>query len=162
MNGSDKKNIVKGLTRSAIRERGPVVVLLDREKASAFIKEKLDAPDVPVWADAMVILNGENGPATVIEEGVGWYSDARGFVPINYSGPADLGGYLDITLEELIPLLGEETTDLADFVAKGVERLEDNCYIWQNYAQGFLQDKVSLITSTKTHIASRTTDNPIK
>ena len=158
-NGSIKIKILKSRARSATRERGPVVLVLDREKAAFFIKEKLDAPDVPVWADAMVIVNGENGPATVIEEGVGWYADAIGFVPINYSGPAGLGGYLEITLEELIPLIGEETTDLADFVAKGNERLEDNCYIWQQYAKGFPQDKTSLIASAKYPPGRNSTDD---
>lgn len=127
------------------RPLGTRVHILDGDKAAAFIKKKLDAPDVPLWLDPMVILNGEDGLATLIDQGVGWYVDEHGFVPINYSGPADLSDYLDITLEELVPLISDETIDLAEFIFSSTEKQETNFYLWHYIAKDYPQDKTSLI-----------------
>ena len=117
--------------RYSQRTKGTVCHILDVEKATAFLKEKLDAPDVDFFAEPMAIVNGENGVATLITEGVGWYADAQGKLPINYYGKNGMSGYLDITPEELAPLISDETTDLADFVRIFGDRLETNLSIWQ-------------------------------
>jgi hypothetical protein len=127
------------------RTFGVVVHVLDVEKATAFLKERLDAPDVDFSADNMAIVNGKNGVATVLTEGVGWYADANGKLPINYWGKNGMSGYLDITPEELVPLISDETIDLADHVRVFGDRLETNLYLWQNYAKGYPQDKMSVV-----------------
>ena len=127
------------------RELGTVVHMLDVDKATSFIKKKLDAPDVPFVADPMVIVNGEKGLATVINQGVGWYVDKDGFLPINYSGPADLSGYLDISLAELAYLISDETVDISEFIKSLTERHETNFFLWKYYARGFPQSKEQLI-----------------
>ena len=127
------------------RTKGTVCHILDVEKATAFLKEKLDAPDVDFSAEPMAIVNGENGVATLLTEGVGWYADAKGKLPINYYGKNGMSGYLDITPEELAPLISDETIDLADFVRIFGDRLETNLSIWQYYAKGYPQDKMSVV-----------------
>jgi hypothetical protein len=134
--------------RYSLRTKGTIVHLLDVEKATAFLKEKLDAPDVEFYAEPMAIVNGKNGVATVIDEGVGWYADAKGKLPINYFGKNGLSGYLDITPEELYPLISDETTDLADFVRIFGDRLETNLSLWQSYARNYPQDKMSVVPAT--------------
>jgi len=131
--------------RYASRTKGTICHVLDVEKATAFLKEKLDAPDVDFSADRMAIVNGKNGVATVIDEGVGWYADKNGKLPINYYGKNGMGGYLDITPEELAPLISDETIDLADHVRIFGDRLETNLAIWQYYAKGYPQDKMSVV-----------------
>jgi hypothetical protein len=131
--------------RYASRTKGTVCHILDVEKATAFLKEKLDAPDVDFSAEPMAIVNGENGVATLLTEGVGWYADKFGKLPINYYGKNGMSGYLDITPEELAPLISDETTDLADFVRIFGDRLETNLSIWQYYAKGYPQDKTSVV-----------------
>ena len=131
--------------RYSLRTKGTVCHILDVEKATAFLKEKLDAPDVDFSAEPMAIVNGENGVATLLGEGVGWYADKNGKLPINYYGKNGMAGYLDITPEELAPLISDETTDLADFVRIFGDRLETNLAIWQYYAKGYPQDKMSVV-----------------
>ena len=131
--------------RYSLRTKGTIVHVLDVEKATAFLKEKLDAPDVDFSADVMAIVNGEKGVATVLTEGVGWYADSEGKLPINYYGKNGMSGYLDITPQELVPLISDETIDLADFVRIFGDRLETNLAIWQYYAKGYPQDKVSVV-----------------
>ena len=130
------------------RTKGTIVHVLDVEKATAFLKEKLEAPDVDFQADRMAIVNGEKGVATLCDEGVGWYADSEGKLPINYYGRNGMSGYLDITPQELAPLISDETIDLADFVRIFGDRLDDNLYIWQYYAKGYPQDKMSLVNAT--------------
>jgi hypothetical protein len=96
----------------------------------------------------MAIVNGKNGLATVLDEGVGWFADKNGKLPINYWGKNGNNGYLDITVEELYPLISDETIDLADHVRIFGDRLETNLYIWQNYAKGYPQDKMSVVPAT--------------
>ena len=131
--------------RYSLRNKGTVCHVLDVEKATAFLKEKLDAPDVDFSAELMAIVNGENGVATLLSEGVGWYADAKGLLPINYFGKNGMSGYVDITPEELAPLISDETIDLADFVRIFGDRLETNLSIWQYYAKGYPQDKMSVV-----------------
>lgn len=131
--------------RYSLRTKGTIVHVLDVDKATAFLKEKLNAPDVDFSAEVMAIVNGEKGVATVITEGVGWYADSEGKLPINYWGKNGMSGYLDITPQELAPLISDETIDLADFVRVFGDRLETNLYIWQYYAKGYPQDKVSVV-----------------
>ena len=52
------------------------------------------------------------------------------------------GGYLDITLDELLPLISTTTIDLADFVRVFGDRLENNLAIWQSYAKGYDQTAI--------------------
>ena len=47
--------------------------------------------------------------------------------------------------EAFAPILALETTDLADFVRIFGDRLETNLYIWQSYAKGYPQDKMSVV-----------------
>jgi hypothetical protein len=134
--------------RYSQRTFGTIVHILDVEKATAFIKERFEAPDLDITADPMAIVNGKNGLATVITEGVGWYADKNGKLPINYWGKNGNNGYLDITVEELYPLISDETIDLADHVRIFGDRLETNLYIWQSYAKGYPQDKMSVVPAT--------------
>lgn len=131
------------------RETDIVVHVIDVEKATAFIKERLGAPaDYNITAETMAIINGKNGLATVLTEGVGWYADANGGIPINYWGINGTGGYIDITEEELKSLISDETVNLADHVRVFGDRLESNFSIWRHYALGYPQDKMSVATAT--------------
>jgi hypothetical protein len=134
--------------RYSSRTFGTIVHVLDVEKATAFIKNRFEDPEANITADRMAIVNGKNGVATVVDEGVGWYADANGKLPINYWGLNGSGGYLDITPEELFPLISDETIDLADHVRVFGDRLENNLWIWQNYAKGYPQDKMSYAPAT--------------
>jgi len=131
--------------RYSLRTKGTICHILDVEKATAFLKLKLDAPDVDFSAEPMAIVNGKNGVATLLSEGVGWYADAQGKLPINYYGKNGMAGYLDITPAELAPLISDETIDLADHVPIFGDRLETNLSIWQYYAKGYPQDKMSVV-----------------
>jgi hypothetical protein len=128
------------------RETDTVVHVIDVEKATAFIKERLGAPaDYNITAEEMAVVNGAKGPATVLDEGVGWYADANGGIPINYWGINGAGGYIDITVDELKSLISDKTVNLADHIRVFGDRLENNFYIWRNYAKGFPQDKMSVV-----------------
>ena len=131
--------------RYSQRTKGTIVHVLDVEKATAFLKVKLDAPDVDFSAERMAIVNGENGVATLLDEGVGWFADKNGKLPINYWGKNGMSGYLDITPAELAPLISDETIDLADHVRVFGDRLETNLAVWQYYAKGYPQDKMSVV-----------------
>lgn len=130
------------------RTRGTIVHVIDVEKATEFIKNRFEAPDLDITAERMAIVNGEKGLATVITEGVGWYADAQGGIPINYWGKNGNNGYIDITADELRTLISDETIDLADHVRVFGDRLETNLEIWQGYAYGYPQDKMSLVNAT--------------
>ena len=132
------------------RETDIVVHVIDIDKATAFIKERLNATeDSNITADRMAVVNGERGLATVVTEGVGWYADANGGIPINYwSGNYGSGGYIDITEDELKSLIADETINLADHIRAFGDRLETNFYIWRQYALGYPQDKMSLVNAT--------------
>jgi len=134
--------------RYSQRTFGTIVHTLDVEKATAFIKERFESPDLDITADRMAIVNGKNGLATVLDEGVGWFADKDGGIPINYWGKNGNSGYIDVTAEELQTLISDETIDLADHVRVFGDRLETNLYIWQSYAKGYPQDKMSLVTAT--------------
>jgi hypothetical protein len=134
--------------RYSSRTFGTVVHVLDVEKATAFIKNRFENPEANITAERMAIVNGEKGLATVLTEGVGWYADAQGGIPINYWGKNGNNGYIDVTAEELQTLISDETIDLADHVRVFGDRLETNLYIWQSYAKGYPQDKMSLVTAT--------------
>jgi hypothetical protein len=130
------------------RETDIVVHVIDVEKATAFIKERLGAPsDYNITAEEMAVINGKNGLATVLHEGVGWYADANGGIPINYWGINGAGGYVDITEEELKSLISDKTVNLADHIRVFGDRLENNFYIWRRYALGYPQDKMSVATA---------------
>ncbi len=130
------------------RETDIVVHVIDTTKATAFIKERLNAPaDSNIEADRMAVVNGRNGLATVLTEGVGWFADKNGGIPINYySGNYGSGGYIDITEDELKSLISDETVNLADHIRVFGDRLETNFYIWRQYALGYPQDKMSVAT----------------
>ena len=132
------------------RETDIVVHVIDTDKATAFIKERLNAPeDSNITADRMAVVNGEKGLATVVTEGVGWFADANGGIPINYwSGNYGSGGYIDITEEELKSLISDETVNLAEHIRSFGDRLETNFYIWRQYALGYPQDKMSVVNAT--------------
>lgn len=132
------------------RETDIVVHVIDTDKATAFIKERLNAPeDSEIRADLMAVVNGDRGLATVVTEGVGWFADANGGIPINYwSGGYGSGGYIDITEEELKSLISDETVNLADHIRTFGDRLETNFYIWRQYALGYPQDKMSVVNAT--------------
>ena len=132
------------------RENDIIVHVIDVTKATAFIKERLNAPeDSNIQADRMAIVNGEKGLATVVTEGVGWYADANGGIPINYwNGNYGSGGYIDITEDELKSLISSEVVNLAEHIRTFGDRLETNFYIWRQYALGYPQDKMSLVNAT--------------
>lgn len=130
------------------RTFGTIVHLLDVEKATEFIKNRFQDPDAQITADQMAIVNGEKGLATVIDEGVGWFADKNGGIPINYWGKNGGNGYIDITADELKTLISDKTIDLADHIRVFGDRLENNLYIWQSYAKGYPQDKMSLVNAT--------------
>ena len=132
------------------RENDIIVHVIDTVKATAFIKERLNAPeDADIHAERMAIVNGEKGLATVVTEGVGWYADANGGIPINYwSGNYGSGGYIDITEDELKSLISSEVVNLAEHIRTFGDRLETNFYIWRQYALGYPQDKMSVVNAT--------------
>lgn len=131
------------------RELGTIVHTLDPIATLALIRKKLDKPDADVTPDAMVVVNGEKGLATVITEGVGWFADANGGIPINFwSGNYGSGGYVDVTEEELRGVISANTIDLADHIRTFGDRLETNFYIWQQYAKGYDQTIMSVATAT--------------
>jgi hypothetical protein len=119
------------------RERGTLVFKMDENATLALIRNKLGKPDADVRPDTMVVAMGKNGPATICREGVGWWADANGGIPINfYSGNYGSGGFVDVTAEELLGVTTEETMDLADFINSFGDRLETNFYLWQQYIKG--------------------------
>jgi hypothetical protein len=134
--------------RYSSRTFGTVVHVLDVEKATEFIKNRFEDPEANITAERMAIVNGDRGLATVITEGVGWFADKEGGIPINYYGKNGNNGYIDVTADELRTLISDETIDLADHVRVFGDRLETNLYIWQSYAKGYPQDKMSLVTAT--------------
>ena len=138
------------MNRYENRTKGTIVHLLDPEKTAAFIKSRYSNQDADITAEPMVVVNGRNGLATVVSEGVGWFADSNGNVPINYYSGQFNGGYLDIKVEELIPLISDKTIDLADFVRVFGDRLETNLSLWQNYARGYDQ---SMSEATATMVA---------
>ena len=129
------------------RETDIVVHVIDTTKATAFIKERLNAPEEStIKADLMAVVNGRNGLATVLTEGVGWFADKNGGIPINYwSNNYGSGGYIDVTAEELKTLISDETVNLSDHIRSFGDRLETNFYVWRQYALGYPQDKMSLV-----------------
>ena len=131
------------------RELGTIVHTLDPITTLALIRKKLDKPDADVTPDAMVVVNGKNGLATVITEGVGWFADKDGGIPINfYAGGYGSGGYVDVTEEELRGVISDKTIDLADHIRTFGDRLETNFYIWQQYAKGYDQSIMSVANAT--------------
>jgi hypothetical protein len=131
------------------RENDIIVHVIDTVKATAFIKERLNAPeDADITAERMAIVNGKNGLATVVTEGVGWFADKNGGIPINYWSGQFSSGYIDITEDELKSLISSEVVNLADHIRTFGDRLETNFYIWRQYALGYPQDKMSLVNAT--------------
>lgn len=129
------------------RIRGTVVHLLDPIKTAEFIKRHYSNQSTEITAEPMVVVNGKNGLATVISEGVGWYADENGNVPVNYHAGQFNSGYQDISVEELKTLISDKTIDLADFVRVFGDRLENNFYLWVNYANGYEQS-MSVVSDT--------------
>lgn len=136
------------MSRKDERVRGTILHKLDADKQIALIKQRFNNPDADIHAEPMLVAMGKSGIATICNEGVGWFADKEGKLPINYWGKNGNSGYLDITPEELLPLISDETEDLADFVRAFGDRLETNFYIWQQYAKGYQQDKMSLVNAT--------------
>ena len=134
--------------RYSLRTKGTIVHLIDVEKATALIKQRFNNQDADITAERMAIVNGKNGLATVLDEGVGWFADKNGGIPINYWGKNGNNGYIDVTAEELKTLISDETIDLADHIRVFGDRLETNLYVWQQYAKGYPQDKMSVATAT--------------
>lgn len=118
-----------------------MVTLLDRDKTTAFIRNKFD--NDRYVAEPMVVINGRKGLATVCTEGVGWYKDDKGYTilfdDINY-----IGMWTEISDEELASLISDEQTDLADFIRMFGDRLESNFYIWYRYGHTFDQTMVGV------------------
>jgi len=127
------------------RIRGTVVHLLDPEKTTEFLKNKLNNDTVK--SQPMVVVTGDKGIATVCGEGVGWFVDDKGFLPIDYYVGEYGSGYLDVTPEELMPLISNETIDLADFIRSFGDRLENNFYSWVSYTIGHKQS-MSVVSDT--------------
>jgi hypothetical protein len=125
------------------RERtlGTIVHTLDENATLALIRNKLGKPDADIYPENTVVVNGEKGLATVIPEGVGWFADKNGGIPINFytKNGYGSGGYVDVTEDELRGVISNETIDLAEHIRAFGDRLETNFYIWQQYAQGYPQ-----------------------
>lgn len=121
------------------RPMGTFIRLLDVEKATDYLRNKFwqDAPDT-FEAEAMAVVNGEKGLATLCSEGVGWFEDKNGNVPINFWQGND-SGYYDIPAEDLPALISDKVVDLANFVRNYNDRLENNFYAWKSYANGYDQ-----------------------
>ena len=147
-NPRERDNMTDYPDRYSLRTKGTIVHLLDVEKATALIKQRFNNQDADITAERMAIVNGKNGLATVMDEGVGWFADKDGKLPINYWGKNGNNGYLDITVEELYPLISDETIDLADHVRIFGDRLETNLSTWQYYAKNYPQDKMSVVPAT--------------
>ena len=122
------------------RPKGIFVQLLDVEKATQYIKDYWNDQTFDITAEAMAVVNGEKGLATLCSEGVGWFADKFGKVPINYWGKNGQNGYIDIPAEDLPSLIHEKNfIDLADFIRNYNDRLENNFYQWKQYANGYEQ-----------------------
>ena len=132
------------------RELGTIVHTLDENATLALIRNKLGNPDADIYPEPMVVVNGKNGLATVITEGVGWFADKDGGIPINFYARNGYGsgGYVDVTEEELCGVISDKTIDLADHIRTFGDRLETNFYIWQQYAKGYDQTIMSVATAT--------------
>lgn len=129
------------MNRYELRKKGVEVFLLDQEATTALIRSRYSNASTDLTADQMVVVNGDKGLAVVCTEGVGWWADEHGKFPVNYS--LDFGGgYLDITLDELLPLISTTKIDLADHVRVFGDRLEMNLALWQNYAKGYDQTAI--------------------
>jgi len=135
------------MSRYENRVKGTIVHLLDPEKTTAFIKRHYSNQSADVKAEPMVVINGKNGLATMVSEGVGWFADENGKLPVNYYVGDYNSGYQDITVEELKTLISDKTIDLADFVRVFGDRLENNLALWQNYARGYDQS-MSVVSDT--------------
>lgn len=131
------------------RPKGVVVRLLDVEKATQFIKDYWNDQTFDITAEAMAVVNGEKGLATLCSEGVGWFPDKDGNVPINYWGKNGQNGYIDIPIEKLPELISTtEVIDLAEFIRNYNDRLENNFYQWKQYANGYKQTSQAAVTAT--------------
>jgi len=129
------------------RPRGVFIQLLDVEKATQYIKDYWNDQSFDITAEAMAVVNGEKGLATLCSEGVGWFADKDGKVPINYWGLNGQNGYIDIPAEDLPSLIHEKNfIDLADFIRNYNDRLENNFYQWKQYANGY--EQMSQATAT--------------
>jgi hypothetical protein len=134
--------------RYSLRKKGILCHAIHPEKTTKFIKDRLGVgEETDIHAEVMLVVNGKNGVATLCDEGVGWYADSKGKLPINYWGKNGANGYIDITPEELTDLISDTTMDLADFVRIFGDRLETNLSLWQNYAKGYPQDRMSVVAS---------------
>ena len=132
------------------RELGTIVHTLEPIATLALIRSKLGNPDADIRPEPMVVVNGKNGLATVITEGVGWFADKNGGIPINFYAKNGYGsgGYVDVSEEELRGVISAETIDLAEHIRTFGDRLETNFYIWQQYAKGYDQTIMSVATAT--------------
>ena len=118
-----------------------MVTLLDRDKTTALIRNKFD--NDRYVAEPMVIVNGNNGVATVCTEGVGWYKDDKGYTVL-FDDINSFGMWTEISEEELLSLVSDEQVDLAKFIRVFGDRLESNFSIWHSYGFQFDQTKVGV------------------
>lgn len=121
------------------RERTSLMVtLLDRDKATAFVRNRFD--NDRLVAEPMVVVNGKKGLATVCTEGVGWVKDEDGLYTLLFDDINSFGMWVDITEDELFSLMSDEQTDLATFIRVFGDRLETNFDIWYSRGRDCSQD----------------------
>jgi hypothetical protein len=124
------------------RERTSIMVnQIDTDKLTKLLywKNVEAGSDARPEGEAMVVANTPEGLATVCHEGVGWWK--------NDDGKYLVGGYIGysnptyyITEEELLSCLSSEQTDLAEFINKFGDRLENNFDLWYNQVKNVSQD----------------------
>lgn len=128
----------------ARRERPSVLVSkLDTDKLTPILKNKTGIDSVT--ADQMVVVNTENGVATICSEGVGWWAnDDNQYLTIAVDGWSDHVVYL--TAEELSDAVSDEVVYLNEFIRTFGDRLETNFDLWYNQVQGHGQQQHEVIS----------------
>lgn len=123
----------------SVREKGILVHTLDQDKTTAYIKNLDPELYQDVTVSNMAVVVGDKGLATLCSEGVGWFVDDNGKVPVDYFTTRTVG-YLDIPVEDIPSLLSDKRIDLSDFIRSFGSRLETNFSIWKSQVKKYEQN----------------------
>ena len=120
------------------QERFSVMVnQIDTDKLTTLLNTKMDRDDLQ--GEAMAIVNTPEGLATICHEGVGWFkNDDNEYLVGAYVGYNNPTFFL--TEDELLSCVSSEQVDLADFINKFGDRLENNFSIWYNQVRNTPQE----------------------
>ena len=108
---------------------------------SELVKIELGLDDELTLVPTAFLITG-NGPALVMDEGVGWFFDEDG-----YEGKSNVmldNGFTylsrDITLEQAKRCISENTITLENLIGTYNDRYRANLSLWQNQVEGIEQD----------------------